>query len=78
MPTVLLIRGYRFFFYVNDHPPPHIHIEREKKTAKFELIPVKLIKSKRFNASELKHIRNLVEENSDILIQKWNEYFNHQ
>ncbi|MGH2552381.1 MAG: DUF4160 domain-containing protein [Chitinophagaceae bacterium] len=78
MPTVLLIKGYRFFFYVNDHPPKHIHVERENKTAKFELSPVQLVKSNRFNASELKQICNLVEENLETIIQKWNEYFNYQ
>ncbi|MEO5947241.1 MAG: DUF4160 domain-containing protein [Chitinophagaceae bacterium] len=78
MPTILLIKGYRFFFYVNEHLPKHIHVERDNKTAKLELSPVKLVKSKRFSASELKQIRNLVEENLEILIQKWDEYFNYQ
>ncbi len=78
MPTVLLIRGYRFFFYVNDHLPKHVHVEKENRTAKFELDPIRLIKSKRFNASELKQIRNLVEENIELLIKKWDEYFNYQ
>jgi len=26
MPTIVRISGYRFFFYVNDHDPPHIHV----------------------------------------------------
>ena len=29
MPTVLRTNGYRFFFYINDHGPPHIHIEKD-------------------------------------------------
>ena len=28
MPTILISKGYRFFFYINDHTPPHIHIEK--------------------------------------------------
>lgn len=29
MPTILLTKGYRFFFYINDHTPQHIHIEKK-------------------------------------------------
>ncbi|MFI5186029.1 MAG: DUF4160 domain-containing protein [Chitinophagales bacterium] len=78
MPTILLKNGYRFFFYSNDHLPKHIHIERENKTAKFNLIPVELVKSSKFTASDLRQIRNLVEENVEHLINKWDEYFNNQ
>jgi hypothetical protein len=38
MPTVLRVGPYRFFFYAGDHDePPHVHIEREDKLAKFWL-----------------------------------------
>lgn len=76
MPTVIIIKGFRFFFYSNDHDPVHIHIEKDNKTAKFYLTPVELVKSKRFNASELKVIRRLTEENEELFKVKWNEYFN--
>ena len=75
MPTVFYINGYRFFFYSNEHLPKHIHIEKAEKTAKFSLESIELIKSFGFNASELKEIRNLVEENQEFLIQKWDEFF---
>lgn len=76
MPTLLIIDGCRFFFYSNEHLPKHIHIEKGEKTAKFNIEFVELVKSSRFNANELKQIRNLVEENQQFLIQKWDEYFN--
>ena len=76
MPTILNLKGYRFFFYSNEHLPIHIHIEKENKTAKFEILPTLLIKSRKFNASEIKEIRNLVEENSELIKNKWDEYFN--
>ncbi len=75
MPTILRAKGYRFFFYVNDHSPPHIHVEKEKATAKFDLESAELIKSKRFNAGELNEIRKLVIENSKLFKIKWNENF---
>jgi hypothetical protein len=76
MPTVFYIDGFRFFFYSNEHLPKHIHVEKAEKTAKFNLENMELIKSIAFNASELKQIRNLIEENRDFLIQKWDEFFN--
>jgi hypothetical protein len=63
MPTLFIKNGFRFFFYVNDHLPMHVHIEKENKTAKFNLQPAELIKSSRFTASEMRQMRNLVEEN---------------
>ena len=78
MPTILKQSGYRFFFYVNDHLPKHIHIEKDNKIAKFNLEPLKLIKSRKFNASEIKEIRKLVENNTELFKQKWNEHFNNK
>ncbi len=75
MPTILVIRGYRFFFYANYHEPIHIHVEKGSATAKFELEPVLLVKSKRFTASNLKEIRNLMEEHVEFFKIKWDEFF---
>ena len=61
MPTVLRINGYRFFFYSNEHLP--IHIEKDEKTAKFNLQPIEIIYTRRFKASEISEIRKLVVEN---------------
>lgn len=76
MPTILISNGYRFFFYVNDHPPMHIHIEKDNKTAKFNIEPLALVRSRKFNTSEIREIRKLVENNKQLFKQKWSEYFN--
>jgi len=79
MPTVLPSKGFRFFFYTNEHLPIHVHIERENKTAKFNLEPVlELVYSRRFKASEISEMRKLVEKNKELLINKWNEYFSNK
>ena len=75
MPTVFIIKGFRFFFYSNEHLPVHIHIEKAEKTAKFNLENIELIKSSGFNSKDLKIIHTLVEQNQELLIQKWDEYF---
>ncbi len=76
MPTIIKIKGYRFFFYVNDHSPSHIHVEKGDCTAKFGLDPCLLIKSKRFKAIEISEIRKIVFENLSTFKAKWDEHFN--
>ena len=75
MPTILRTKGYRFFFYINDHSPPHIHVERERSTAKYLLDNAEIVKSKRFNANELSEIRKIVLDNLELFKTKWDEYF---
>ena len=67
--------GFRFFFYVNDHPPMHIHVEKDNKTAKFNIEFIELVRSTKFNAKELKDIRKLVEENVELFKNKWIEFY---
>lgn len=77
MPTILNIYGYRFFIYSNEHLPIHTHVEKGNATAKFNIEPiVELVKSKKFNASEIAEIRKLVENNKEFLKIKWYEHFN--
>ena len=77
MPTVLRYRGFRFFFYTNEHLPIHIHVEKDNKTAKFNLEPmVELLYSRKFKASEISEMRKVITENKQFLKDKWNEYFN--
>jgi hypothetical protein len=78
MPTVLILYGYRFFFFSNDRKEPiHIHVEKDNAAAKFWITPyIHLTKSNGFNSVELNKIHKLVEENSEIFKTKWNEYFN--
>jgi len=78
MPTVFLKNGYRLFFYGNDHRPVHIHIEKDGKTAKFYIDPIALVKSDKFNSSEIKEIRKLVIEEKNLINKKWYEFFNNK
>ncbi len=78
MPTVLRHGPYRFFFYAGDRDePPHVHVERERKKAKFWLEPVHLERSKGFSTAELNRLFDLVSENAESLLASWNEYFDH-
>jgi len=77
MPNVLKIGRHRFFFFSREgHEPPHIHVETAENAAKFWLTPVQLVWAVGYNAKELRQIRELIEENVDLFLEKWNEHFN--
>jgi len=76
MPTVLVLKGYRFFFFSNEcGEPAHIHIECAGKYAKFWLEPLELSRNIGFRSGELREIRMLVMANNDYLKEKWHEFF---
>jgi len=50
-------------------------VESENKVAKFWLEPVRVQRSGGFKQKELNTIHRLVEENEDVFIGKWDDYF---
>jgi hypothetical protein len=77
MPKVLFINGFSFFFYSNEgNEPPHIHVSKGDGEAKFWLVPlIELDDSEDFTVSELRFIREVLEQQQAVLLEKWNEYF---
>ena len=76
VPTVLRIDGYRFFFYSGDRMEPiHIHVESAGATAKVWLSPARLDRSHGFSNAEISTILEHVEENSELIMRSWNEFF---
>ncbi len=76
MPTVLRKVPYRFFFTSLDYgEPPHIHVMRDRKVAKFWLDPVSLQKTGRFSRTELNKIARLVHEHRELFLESWYEFF---
>jgi hypothetical protein len=76
MPVALRVKGYRFFFFsLEGEEPPHTHVEQAERFAKFWLNPVALAKSRGFRSGELSEIQGIIEENRDILLEKWDEHF---
>jgi len=76
MPTVLRVDGYRFFFVSLDRSePPHTHVRRENKVAKFWLDPVVLERAGGFSRVEINKILRLVQEHREHILEKWYEFF---
>jgi hypothetical protein len=67
---------FRFFFYSNeDGEPPHVHVQQDRKLAKFWLEPVSLASSVRFAAHELARLERLIVERREQFLEAWNEFF---
>ncbi len=75
MPTVLQKKGFKFFFYSNDHPPPHIHVIKGNGWAKIEIVSLKVAVST-LKAQELKECLALIKEHQKKLKDAWYEWFN--
>jgi hypothetical protein len=76
MPTILALKGYRFFFFSNESEEPvHIHVEFAGKYAKFWLEPLELAKNVGFRSGELRELRLVVMANKDYFKEKWDEFF---
>ena len=76
MPTVLKTGPHRFFFFSKEGlEPPHIHVETAENAAKFWLSPVALAWTVGYNSKELRKIRELVEDQAEFFLEKWNEHF---
>jgi hypothetical protein len=60
MPELFRFFGIRFFFFSN---------------AKYEINPIKLIENNGMKNKDLKLAESIIEENQDIIEQKWQEYF---
>ena len=74
MPTVLRIRGFKFYFFSQEgNEPPHIHVKKGDGVAKFWLGPVRLAESDGFKKPELLAIVEIIEKHEDELLRAWNE-----
>jgi hypothetical protein len=76
MPTVLRIGSYRFHFYSADgEEPPHIHVARHAKEAKFWLESVVLARNAGYKKPELRKVRAMIVKNRDFLLKAWDDFF---
>ncbi len=76
MPTVLLINGYRFYFYLNEHDPIHIHVSKSGKEARIVLVPtIDVTYCRGFKKNELRDIIDIIFDRYDTLIDAWRQTF---
>ena len=72
MPVVLRVKGYRFWFYEADlDEPPHVHVGKEGREAKFWLDPIAAANAGRFRPVDLREIERIISDNLDFLLGAW-------
>lgn len=76
MPTLLVEQGYRFYFYSREEDePPHVHVDRSGRSAKFWLASVTCARTGGFTPVELRRIERMIMQHRLAFLRKWNEYF---
>ena len=78
MPTLLRQGPFRFFFYLGDRgEPPHVHVQRDHRIAKFWLNPVTLDRSGGLSRTEIRRVERIIVENQASFWREWNVRFDH-
>jgi hypothetical protein len=76
MPTVLRQGPYRFHWYSHEPgEPPHVHVDRDRFSAKFWLQPVTLARNLGYPGHELRAIRRVIEFHQTHFLEAWHGYF---
>ena len=77
MPELFRFFGYSLFFYSREHEPIHVHVEGNDGYAKYVLAEDTFVlkETHGIKASDRKKIELTIEENKDIIISRWKEYF---
>ncbi len=75
-PTVLRVRGYRFYFFSREEPRPHVHVQHASGEAKFWLEPqVELAADYGLGAIRINAARKIIEEHVDDIRSAWAKHF---
>jgi len=75
MPTLLNHNGFKFFFYANEHLPPHVHVIKGDSWAKIELHSLNVVFSS-FKKHEFKECMKILFAQQKFFLEKWYEWFN--
>ncbi len=79
MPRVFEWSGYRFHFFSNEgdpREPVHIHVTRDRASAKFWVQPeVSVAYNRGFSAKVLSQLMSVIEDRTDEIESAWNDHF---
>jgi uncharacterized protein DUF4160 len=79
MPTILLVMGWRFFFYSNEGKEPiHVHCKKGDMECKFWLdsqnFDVEEAYSYNMNSSSKREVKKIIFEYFDFIEAEWNKF----
>ncbi|MEJ2053718.1 MAG: DUF4160 domain-containing protein [Calditrichaceae bacterium] len=79
MPTILLIDGWRFFFYSNERKEPiHIHCQKGEKECKFWLdrknFDIAQAYSYNLSSSDIRNVKKIIFEYFELIEKEWDDF----
>jgi len=79
MPTILLVMGWRFFFYANGrHEPPHVHCRKGDAEGKYWLYAESYdaVEAHSYNMSpaDRRVVRKIIFDHFDYIVAEWNRF----
>lgn len=75
-PTVLRVRGYRFYFFSREESRPHVHVQHASGEAKFWLEPrVELAVDYGLGPTRISVARRIIEERVNDIRAAWSQHF---
>jgi hypothetical protein len=75
MPTILMIYGFRFFFYSREESRMHIHVEYQGRKAKIWLDSFEIAENHGFYLFEIKEIQKLTRLHEKEFKEAWLSHF---
>lgn len=76
MPTLLTIFGLRFFFYMDEHEPIHVHVSYGGRVAKIELEPnIRVIYNHGLKEQDLRKAVDTCKTFRENFISEWHKRF---
>jgi hypothetical protein len=75
-PTVVRVRGYRFYFFSREETRPHVHVQHATGEAKIWLEPVmEVAENYGLSPQRLRTALRLAQENENAIRRAWREHF---
>ncbi len=79
MPTILVLFGWRLFFYANEGSEPmHVHCQNADKECKFWLnadgFDIQEAFSSNMSPRDTRQIRKIVFEHFEYIVEQWQEF----
>jgi hypothetical protein len=75
MPTILRIKGYRFYFFAQEgSEPAHVHVDKGSGTIKIWLKNVFIAYTEGMKPSEVREVLRLARQHHQFLLQAWHEF----
>jgi len=74
MPTLLRIGAFEIRIYLNDHPPAHVHVVKDRAQAMIALDPVVFVRISRMTKNDAAQAKRIVWEHRNFLLEAWRKF----